>query len=81
MKNKPNYNYIKDKLKNNDLLWFFIYAFVIALATITELSLMNILFSYCIPWMYYGFSIIIVIDVLVIMHIFTYKRNKEEKYN
>ena len=51
MKNKPNYNYIKDKLKNNDLLWFFIYAFVIALATITELSLMNILFSYCIPWM------------------------------
>ena len=54
MKNKGDSKSIKEWLVNKHFVSIFI--FTSALMIINEPSLMNTLFPYCVPWMYYGFS-------------------------
>lgn len=62
MKNKGDTKSIKEWLVNKHFVSIFI--FTSALMIINQPILMNTLFPYCVPWMYYGFSMLMVIGVL-----------------
>ena len=74
MKNNRGSESLKEWLINHHLTIMFIFAS--ALITINELSLMNTLFPYCVLWMYYGFSVIVILGALIIIQ---YIYNRKQK--